>query len=452
MDLVELGRLVDSGDVHTVVVAFTDMQGRLMGKRVVARVFLDQFVETGGSVEACDYLLSTDMEMNVLDGFRFSNWETGYGDLECRPDMSTLRPVPWLDGTVMVLGDTYDHSGELIEVSPRTMLHRQVDAAAELGYRSMVGTELEFYLFEDRYGSAAESGWQDMTPTSPYVIDYHLLATSRDEHVLARLRNEMLAAGLPVENSKGEAGRGQYELNLRFAAALEMADNHVVYKNGAKEIASDEGVAMTFMAKHDAVEAGSSCHVHSSLWDIENDRSVMPADGDPHQMSDLFRWYLGGLLATAAEFSLCWAPFVNSYKRFQPESWAPTAIAWDTDNRTTGFRIVGSGHAMRVESRIPGADCNPYVAIAGMIAGGLHGIRNRIEPPPPTKGNTYAADVPRIPSTLARAIDLWESSEVAKQAFGEEAHFHLAHHARLEQAAFDRSVTDWERRRYFEQA
>lgn len=451
MDLVELQELVDSGDVHTVVVAFTDMQGRLMGKRVVAEVFLDQFDQTGGSVEACDYLLSTNMEMEVQNGFRFSNWETGYGDLECRPDMATLRPIPWVDGTVMVLGDTYDHSGELISVSPRSILRRQIDAAADLGYQSMVGTELEFYLFDDPPERAAARGWQDLTPTSPYIIDYHLLATSRDEHLLARLRNEMLAAGLPVENSKGEAGRGQYELNLRYAEALEMADNHVVYKNGAKEIASDEGCALTFMAKYDPIEAGSSCHIHSSLWDTSTGRSAMSSDADEHDMSDLFRWYLGGLLATAAEFSLCWAPFVNSYKRFQPESWAPTAIAWDTDNRTTGFRIVGTGQAMRVESRIPGADCNPYVAIAGMIAGGLHGIRNRIEPPPATKGNTYEADVPRIPSTLIEAIELWENSEVAKEAFGEEAHFHLAHHARLEWQAFNRSVTDWELRRYFEQ-
>lgn len=450
MDLEELERLVDGGEIHTVIVAFTDMQGRLMGKRMVARVFLDQFETTNGSVEACDYLLSTNMEMHVLDGFRFSNWETGYGDLECRPDMTTLRRLPWLDGTVMVLGDTYDHGGKLIDVSPRTILRRQVDAAAELGYESMVGTELEFYLLEEAPGSAAERGWRELTPTSPYIIDYHLLATTRDEHVLARLRNEMLAAGLPVENSKGEAGRGQYELNLRYASALEMADNHVVYKNGAKEIASAEGRSLTFMAKYDFTEAGSSCHIHSSLWDTASGRSAMPSD-DPHEMSDVFRWYLGGLLATAAEFSLCWAPFVNSYKRFQPESWAPTAIAWDTDNRTTGFRIVGTGQAMRVESRIPGADCNPYVAIAAMIAGGLHGVRNRIEPPAATKGNTYDADVPRIPSTLAEAIELWERSEVAKAAFGEAAHFHLLHHARQELDAFNRSVTDWELRRYFEQ-
>lgn len=449
MNIEELSAAVDCGEIHTVVVAFPDMQSRLMGKRVVASVFLDQLSSTGGSIEACDYLLCTDADMDVLSGFRFSNWETGYGDLVCRPDLSTLRITPWVDGTALVIGDVLDHDAKAIDVAPRNILRRQIDAAAELGYESMVGTELEFYLFDESPEEAARKGYSGLAPSSPYIIDYHLLSTSKDERVLARLRNEMLTAGIPVENSKGEAGRGQHELNLRYASALEMADNHTIYKLGAKEIAASEGHSITFMAKYDFDDAGSSCHIHSSLWSLETGRSVMA--GDDGEMSDIFRWYLGGLLATAAEFSICWAPFVNSYKRYQPDSWAPTAIAWDSDNRTLGFRVVGSGQAMRVESRIPGADCNPYVAVAAMIAGGLHGIRNRIEPPGPTKGNGYTADAPRIPSTLVEAIELFEASAVARDAFGEEAHFHLLHMARQEWHSFNRAVTDWELRRNFEQ-
>lgn len=451
LSLEQLAAAVDAGEIHTVVVAFPDMQGRLMGKRVVAGVFLDQLADTGGSIEACDYLLSTDVEMNVLDGFRFSNWETGYGDLVCRPDLATLRRIPWIEGTALVLGDALDHHGEPVAVAPRGILKAQIAAAAELGYVSKVGTELEFYLFEESPTEAWDKGYAELTPSSRYIIDYHLLATSRDEPVLARMRNEMLAAGIPVENSKGEAGRGQHELNLRYADALAMADNHTIYKLGAKEIAAQAGRSLTFMAKYTFDDAGSSCHIHSSLWDATSGRSVMPSESDDAEMSDVFRWYLGGLIATAAEFSLCWAPFVNSYKRFQPDSWAPTAIAWDTDNRTLGFRVVGRGQALRVESRIPGADCNPYVATAALIAGGLHGIRNRIEPPEPVTGNGYSADAPRIPSTLVEAIDLFERSTVAKEAFGEAAHYHLLHMARQEWQAFNRAVTDWELRRNFEQ-
>ena len=446
-----LAAAVDAGEIHTVVVAFPDMQGRLMGKRVVASVFLDQLEDTGGSIEACDYLLSTDVEMSVLDGFRFSNWETGYGDLVCRPDLSTLRRIPWMEGSVSVLGDALDHHGDRVGVAPRNILKSQIDAAAQLGYESKVGTELEFYLFDESPNEAWDKGYSGLTPSSRYIIDYHLLATSRDESVLSRMRNEMLAAGIPVENSKGEAGRGQHELNLRYADALAMADNHTIYKLGAKEIAAQEGRSLTFMAKYDFDDAGSSCHIHSSLWDIASGRSVMAAESAGTEMSDVFRWYLGGLMATAAEFSLCWAPFVNSYKRFQPDSWAPTAIAWDTDNRTLGFRVVGTGQAMRVESRIPGADCNPYVAIAATLAGGLHGIRNKIEPPAATPGNGYQSDAPRIPSTLVEAIELFENSTVAKEAFGEDVHYHLLHMARQEWQAFNRTVTDWELRRNFEQ-
>ncbi|MCO5318548.1 MAG: glutamine synthetase family protein [Microthrixaceae bacterium] len=451
LNVEELTELVATGEVDTVVVAFADMQGRLVGKRVVAEHFVAELPRNGAAVECCDYLLAVDVDMVVLEGFRFSSWETGYGDFECRPDLSTLRLVPWLERTAMVLGDLFDHDGELVEVAPRSILRRQLERAGELGYEARFGTELEFFLFCESAEEARAKGFRDLTPSSPYIIDYHLLGTTRDEAVISKLRSGMLAAGLPVENSKGEAGRGQHELNLRFADALTMADNHAVYKNGAREIAWLEDRCLTFMAKPAFDDAGSSCHIHSSLWDTANGRSVMASQDDGNAPSEVFRWFLGGLLATAAELSLCFAPFVNSYKRYQPGSWAPTAIGWDTDNRTLGFRVVGHGQAMRVESRVPGSDCNPYVAEAAMLAGGLHGIQNRIEPPEPTKGNGYESDLPRIPSTLVEAIELFDGSEVARSAFGEEAHFHLLHMAREEWAAFNRTVTDWELRRNFEQ-
>lgn len=447
----QLRDLVVGGEVDTVLVVFADMQGRFMGKRVVASFFVDELDRNGGSIEACDYLLAVDFDMKVLQGFRFTNWETGYGDFVCRPDLSTMRLVPWLERTALVIGDLVDHDSEPIVVSPRAMLRRQIEAAATLGYGVKAGTELEFFLFQESPQEAWDKDFRGLTPSSNYIIDYHILHTTKDEWLIRQIRNHMAAAGIPVENSKGEAGRGQHELNLRYADALTMADNHAFYKNGAKEIASLAGRSLTFMAKPSIDDAGSSCHVHSSLWDPTTDRSLMAAE-DGHDLSDTFRWYLGGMLATAAEFAICWAPFVNSYKRYQPDSWAPTAVGWGSDNRTLGFRVVGHGQAMRVESRVPGSDCNPYVALAATIAGGLHGVVNRIEPPPPFEGNGYVADLPRIPHTLVEAIELFEHSEVAREAFGEEAHFHLLHMARQEWAEFNNTVTDWELRRNFEQA
>lgn len=449
----ELEALVDAGEIDTVLVVFADMQGRLVGKRVLASFFVAEMPRNGGAIEACDYLLAVDVDMNVLEGFRFTNWETGYGDFVCRPDLSTLRVVPWLDRSALVLCDLVDHDGAPIEVAPRSILSTQLARLADAGYRMMSGTELEFFLFKESMSEVWEKDFSDLTPSTPYIIDYHVLATSKDDWLIGRIRNDMAAAGIPVENSKGEAGRGQYELNLRYAEAMEMADNHTIYKNGTKEIAALADRALTFMAKYDFDEVGSSCHIHSSLWSRSDDTSAMAAgpDGDAaHEMSDVFRWYLGGLLETAADFALCWAPFVNSYKRYQPDSWAPTAIGWDTDNRTLGFRVVGHGAGMRVESRVPGADCNPYIALAATAAGGLHGIENRIEPPPPTTGNGYSADLPRIPSTLTEAIDRFERSEVARNAFGDDVHFHLLHMARQEWHEFNRHVTDWELRRNFE--
>ena len=444
-----LRELHDLGEIDTVLVVFPDMQGRFMGKRVLSSFFLSEVHNNGGAIEACDYLLAVDVDMKVLDGFRFTSWETGYGDFVCRPDLSTLHLVPWLEKTALVIGDLVDHDDAPIEVSPRAILQRQLGLAADQGYTVKAGTELEFFLFQESMEQAWKQDFKGLTPSSPYVIDYHILQTSKDEWLIRKIRNDMAAAGIPVENSKGEAGLGQHELNLRYAEALRMADNHTVYKNGAKEIAALAGRALTFMAKHHIDEVGSSCHIHSSLWDASTDRSVM-ADESGRGLSDTFRWYLGGLLATAGDFAICWAPFINSYKRYQPGSWAPTAIGWGTDNRTLGFRVVGHGQGMRVESRIPGADCNPYIALAATVAGGIHGIENRIEPPEAFLGNGYEADLPRIPSTLVEAIDRFEASEIARAAFGDDVHFHLLHMAKQEWAEFNRTVTDWELRRNFE--
>ena len=444
-----LRELHDLGEIDTVLVVFPDMQGRFMGKRVLSSFFLSEVHNNGGSIEACDYLLAVDVDMKVLDGFRFTSWETGYGDFVCRPDLSTLHLVPWLEKTALVIGDLVDHDGAPIEVSPRAILQRQLGLAADQGYTVKAGTELEFFLFQESMEQAWKQDFKGLTPSSPYVIDYHILQTSKDEWLIRKIRNDMAAAGIPVENSKGEAGLGQHELNLRYAEALVMADNHTIYKNGAKEIAALAGKAITFMAKHHIDEVGSSCHIHSSLWDTATDRSLMP-DESGHGLSDTFRWYLGGLLATAAEFALCWAPFINSYKRYQPGSWAPTAIGWGTDNRTLGFRVVGHGQGMRVESRVPGADCNPYIALAATVAGGLYGIENKIEPGDVFAGNGYESDLPRIPHTLVDAIAAWENSEIAKAAFGDDVHFHLLHMARQEWLEFNNHVTDWELRRNFE--
>ncbi|MFN8051143.1 MAG: glutamine synthetase family protein [Acidimicrobiales bacterium] len=445
----QLRDLHHTGDIDTVLVVFPDMQGRFMGKRVVASFFLSELTNNGGAIEACDYLLAVDVDMKVLDGFRFTSWETGYGDFVCRPDLSTLHIVPWLEKTALVIGDLVDHEGAPIEVAPRSILQRQLALAAERNYVVKAGTELEFFLYQESMEQAWAKRFQDLTPSSNYVIDYHILHTSKDEWLIRKIRNDMVAAGIPVENSKGEAGLGQHELNLRYAEALRMADNHTIYKNGAKEIAALAGKALTFMAKPKIDDVGSSCHVHSSLWDAMTDRSLMPSD-DGHGLSDTFRWYLGGLLATAADFALCWAPFVNSYKRYQPGSWAPTAIGWGTDNRTLGFRVVGHGQGMRVESRVPGADCNPYIALAATVAGGLYGIEHKIEPGDVFEGNGYESDLPRIPHTLVDAIDRFDKSEIARAAFGDDVHFHLLHMARQEWAEFNNCVTDWELRRNFE--
>ena len=381
LTLDQLKTMVGDGSIDTVLVAFADNQGRLVGKRVVGRYFLDVVAE--GSIEACNYLLAVDVEMNPLPGYAF-NWEEGYGDFSGVPDLSTLRLVPWLEKTALVLCDLVEEGGRgPIEVSPRRILGRQVERAAEKGYTIKIGAELEFFLFKDSYAEAAEKRYHGLVPHSDVVEDYHILQTSRDEYLIREIRNGLNAAGVPVEFSKGEAGKGQHEINLVYADAVEMADRNTIYKNAAKEIADRHGRSLTFMAKYAMDEVGSSCHVHSSVWDKRGRKSLMWDQKSDHHLSDVFRHWLGGLVHASRELTLLFAPTVNSYKRFQPDSWAPTAIAWGLDNRTCGLRCVGHGEGYRVESRIPGADVNSYHAFAGVIAAGLWGIEHQLEPGAP---------------------------------------------------------------------
>ena len=451
VDLDDLRSLVESGAVDTVLVAFPDQQGRLVGKRVVGQYFLDVVAE--GSMEACNYLLAVDVDMTPLPGYQAFNWDQGYGDLSAVPDLETLRLLPWLERTALVLCDVVDEQDRTpIDVAPRSILKAQEARAAALGLTVNIGAELEFFLFKDSYAEAASKRYHGLVPHSDVIEDYHILQTTRDEYLIRDIRNGLQGAGVPVEFSKGEAGKGQHEINLVYATACEMADRNTIYKNGAKEIAESHGRSLTFMAKYAMDEVGSSCHIHSSLWDADGTRSLMWDDDAPHHLSDTFRHWLGGLVHCSRELSLLFAPTVNSYKRFQPDSWAPTAVAWGLDNRTCGLRLVGHGQGYRVESRIPGADVNSYHAFAGVIAAGLWGIEHELDPGEPFVGNAYVdPDVAHIPSTLVEAIELFRGSEVARHAFGEEVHHHILNTAEQEWAAFNRAVTDWELQRNFEQ-
>ncbi len=446
---------IADGSVDTVVVAFPDMHGRPVGKRVTADFFTSHVA--GHGIEACDYLLAVDVDMNPLPGYRFTNWDTGYGDFVCRPDYATARLIPWLEGTALVIGDLTDEEGAPVEVSPRRILRRQLERAAERGLRVCSATELEFFLFKESYEEADAKGWKGLTPHTSTIEDYQLLQTSREEYVLRRIRNEMCAAGIPVEFSKGEAGRGQHEVNVTYDEALVTADRHLVFKNGIKEIAAQEGRAATFMAKWTMEDVGSSCHVHTSLWDAESGDPLMAAadtdgsDSHPSGLSTLGRRFLAGQLHAARELAWLAAPTVNSYRRYVPGSWAPTAAVYGEDNRTCGFRLVGHGAGRRVESRIPGADVNPYLVVAACIAAGLYGIDHELEPGDPYPRNAYeATDVPRIPSTLVEAIAELRDSAVAVEAFGPDVHHHLLNTAEQEWLASNRHVTDWELARNFE--
>jgi glutamine synthetase len=448
----QLEELADAGEIDTVLCMFTDLQGRFMGKRVLPHFFLDDVMGDEG-LHACLYLLAIDMEMEPLPGYEYASWDTGYGDFRMVPDLTTLRICPWLEKTAMVICDIADEeTGEPVEVAPRQILKHQIERASQMGYVIKTGSELEFYLFKDPYDQIAASGYRDLRPSSPYIMDYHMLQTTKDEWVIRQIRNSMIGAGIPVEFSKGEFGKGQHEINITYSDALNNADNHSIYKHGVKEICAMNGVAATFMAKWTMAEAGSSCHLHSSVWDSDGAKSLMWDPDATDHMSETFRHYLGGLIAGARELAWMYAPFVNSYKRYQLGSWAPTAIVWSRDNRTCGFRTVGEHGGFRVEMRIPGADANPYLAFAATIAAGLNGIANKIEPPEMFVGNAYAAtDVPRVPSSLHEAIDVFRDSKSAREAFGDFVFEHLLNTAVQEQIIFDNNcVTDWELSRYFE--
>jgi glutamine synthetase len=440
LSLEELRADVEGGAIDTVVVAFTDMQGRLLGKRVHAEHFLDDSAEHG--VEGCNYLLALEMEMDPVPGYEIASWERGYGDFALAPDLATLRRIPWLEGTALVLCDVSWLDGSPVAPSPRQVLRRQVERAAALGFTPMVGSELEFFLLQETYAEAHAKHYRDLTPSVPYILDYHILATSFDEPLLRQLRNGMHAAGIRVESSKGEAWPGQQEVNFRFADALTMADNHVVYKNGAKEIAHLNGCSITFMAKPDHTWIGNSCHIHSSLW--RDGSSVFAAD------RSVFERWLAGQIACARELAIFLAPTINSYKRYAAGSWAPTTLAWGHDNRTCGFRVVGKGAGLRVETRIPGGDVNPYLAFAALIAAGLQGIERELELPPPLEGNAYVSDAERFPATLREAIAALEASSIARAALGDQVVDHYLNYARTEQRLFDEVVTCYERERMFE--
>jgi glutamine synthetase len=442
LELEQLRAMVEKGEIETVVAGFTDHYGRLMGKRFDAEMFVAEVAAGGG--HACDYLLTVDMEMEPVPGYRFANWELGYGDFHLVPDLATLRVASWLDKSAFVVCDVKsEKTHDYVSVAPRSILRRQVQAAQKLGYRGFAATELEHYLFRTSYRQAAQEGYRNLEPAGWYLEDYHILQGTRSESFHAAARRHLKLSGVQVETSKGEWGRGQHELNIRYAETLDMADRHVVFKQCLKEIAEAAGMSVTFMAKLAADSAGSSCHIHFSLW--RDAKNVF------ENRSDLFRWFLGGWIAHVPEVMVFYAPTVNSYKRYVDASWAPTRLAWSDDNRTAGFRVVGQGASLRIECRIPGADCNPYLALAASLASGLDGIERKTEPPECFVGDIYAAkNLPRVPHTLAEATGLFADSAFAKQAFGGEVVEHYAHFYRTEAAAYDKAVTDWERQRYFE--
>ena len=440
----ELRRLVAAGEIHTVAVAFTDMQGRLQGKRFAAGFFLDDTLAHGA--EGCAYLLAVDVELNTVDGYPMASWDTGYGDFALVPDLATLRRTPWQPGTALVTADLAWHDGTPVPASPRQILRRQLDRLAEHGLAAWAGTELEFIVFRDSFEDAWKSGYRELTPANQYNADYSLLATARIEPLLARIRNEMGAAGMVVESAKGECNLGQHEIAFRYDDALTTCDQHSVYKTGAKEIAAQQGMSLTFMAKYNERE-GNSCHIHLSLRDTQNRPVCAGEDGD---MSTLMRHFLAGQLAAMRELTLLYAPNINSYKRFRPGSFAPTAVAWGRDNRTCSLRVVGHGPSLRFENRAPGGDVNPYLAVAGMIAAGLHGIEQQLELPEPCAGNAYDADYEHLPATLREAAGLWAGSKIAESAFGSDVVQHYLRMAEVEQDAYDSAVTDWERFRSFE--
>ncbi len=442
----DLERQVAAGDVDTVIVAFCDMQGRLTGKRISARLFVEDTAEHGA--ECCNYLLAVDVDMNTVDGYAISSWETGYGDMVMTPDFSTLRLLPWLPGTAMVMADLSWTDGKPVTQAPRGILRTQLDRLDERDMAAVAATELEFMVFDDTFRDAWKSGYRDLTPATDYNIDYAMLASTRMEPLLRDIRTGMEGAGLYCEGVKGECNLGQQEIGFRYDDALIVCDNHTIYKNGAKEIADQHGKSLTFMAKFDERE-GNSCHIHISFRGADGS-AVFADDDDELGMSAMFRSFVAGQLATLRELTLFYAPNINSYKRFVDGSFAPTAVAWGIDNRTCALRVVGHGHGMRMECRAPGGDVNQYLAVSALIAGGLHGIDQELELPEALQGNAYTSGAERLPTTLAEAVELFDNSQVARDAFGDDVVDHYLNNARVELKAFNSTVTDWERVRGFE--
>ncbi len=451
LDEQSLAALIRKGDIDTVLTVFPDGYGRLLGKRLTGRHFLDHAVDDG--VHACIYLFTVDMEMEPLPGFTLTSWERGYGDMKMVPDLATARVIPWLPKTALVFCDVYAEDGDPVEEAPRWVLKRQIERASKLGYVVKTAAELELYCFRESFEAAHAKRFHGLTPVSGYLEDYHILQTSKEEPLIRAIRNGMEAADVPIETSKGEWGRGQEEINLAYAEALESADRTALYKHGAKEIAHLQGCSVTFMAKYDAGAAGSSFHLHSSLWDRGGRKAlfVPRGSGEHAEPPALFGHWLAGQMACARELAYFYAPTINSYKRYQAGSFAPTRVVAGWDNRTCGFRLCGDGSAFRVENRIPGADANPYLAFAATIAAGLHGIAQKLPAPKRYEGNAYEdATLPQVPKTLREAIAELEQSKVARAALGDRVVDHYLHAARLEQDAFDRVVTDWELMRNFE--
>lgn len=441
---------VKEAAIETIIVGFTDHYGRLIGKRFDAEFFLESTFKDG--THGCDYLLTADMEMEPIPGYSFANWELGYGDFHLVPDLETLRMADWLDKTALVFCDLKnDETHDLIEIAPRSILRKQIKKLETFDFQCFAASELEYYVFENSYKQANEQHFHDLKPVGWYLEDYHILQGSRTEYFTAAARKHLKNSGVPVETSKGEWGLGQHELNVRYADILEMADRHIVYKQCLKELADKLEISVTFMAKYHENQAGSSCHIHISLFKNGKNAFVGEQDFGKFKGSDIFRWFLGGWIANVAEVMPFYAPTVNSYKRYIDGSWAPTRLAWSYDNRTAGFRVVGKGESLRIECRIPGADCNPYLAFAASLACGLDGIENQIEPPKMFKGDMYAAKhLAEVPTSLAEATDRFENSAFAQRVFGKGVVEHYTHHSKMEQNAFDKAVTDWERKRYFE--
>ena len=446
MTLDELRDLVAKGEIDTVVLAMTDMQGRLQGKRLDADAFLGDIAAHGA--EACNYLLAVDVEMATLPGFALTSWEAGYGDFVLRPDLATLRPMPWLEGTALCLADVEHHDGSPVAESPRQILRAQLARLAERGWSAKIGSELEFVLFRETYDSARAKGYRDLKPANAYNVDYSILGTTMVEDVIRPIRLAMKASGLTVEDSKGECNFGQHEINFRYQDALRMADDHVFYKLAAKEIAYLHGAAITFMAKVNQLE-GNSCHIHCSFW--EGDESLFPGDGAGGH-SELYDRYIAGQVARTHELSFLFAPNVNSYKRYAYGSFAPTTLLWGRDNRTCAFRSVGHGRGLRLETRIAGGDANPYLAFSAIIAAGLDGIDRELPAVPPLDGSAYDAVGQRMPTTLREAVDLLDGSAFARAAFGDRVIDHYVNSGRHEAIAFESAVTDWEMARSFERS